>query len=84
MGVQIFRGGGFQISRDRSRLLSLEVVSCLDPTPKRRKGSGTHRALLGRTGCSMSCDRHDNASYRHGNASSALTCSNRRQACGVT
>ena len=31
----------------------------------------------------MSCDHHDNASYRHGNASAALTCSNRRLARGV-
>ena len=28
----------------------------------------------------MSCDRHDNALYKHGNASAALTCSNRRLA----
>ena len=32
--------------------------------------------FLGCTGCSMSCDCHDNVSFWHGNASTALTRSN--------
>ena len=43
---------------------------------KRRKGL-VHIDFLGCTGCSMSCDCHNNALFWYGNASMALMCSNR-------
>jgi hypothetical protein len=50
----------------------VHVVSSPHPTPKRRKGSGPHQALLGHTECCTSYDCHDNALFWHGNASTAL------------
>ena len=47
------------------------LVSFPDPTPKREKGLVYIEHFLGHTGNSMSCDCHDNSSFRHGNASTA-------------
>ena len=52
------------------------LVSFSDPTPKWRKDLIHIEHFLGRTGCSMSCDCHDNAPFWHGNTSMALKCSN--------
>ena len=47
----------------------LIVLLFPDPAPKRKKGLVSIEYFLGRTGNSMSCDCHDNASFRHGNTS---------------
>ena len=43
------------------------------PRPQGGKGLVYIEQFLGHTGCSMSCDWHDNASFWHGNASTTLT-----------
>ena len=53
------------------------LVSFPDPALKEGRGLVYIERFLGRTGCSMSCDWHDNASFGHGNASNALTRGNR-------
>ena len=57
---------------------SILIVSFPDPAPKREKGLVYIEHFLGCAGNSMSCDCHDNASFRHdkalfrhGNASTA-------------
>ena len=59
------------------------VVSSPDPTPKRRRGSGTHRALFEVHRMQHVMWRSWQALFRHGNASVTLTCSNRWLARGV-
>ena len=47
----------------------------LVPRPCLKEGKGLVHIehFLGRTGCSISCDWYDNASFWHGNASTTLT-----------
>ena len=49
------------------------IVSFLDPALKEGKGLVYIERFLGRTGCSISYDWHDNASFWHGNISTPLT-----------
>ena len=50
------------------------LVSFPDPALKEGKGLVHIERFLGCTGCSISCDWHDNASFWYGNASTAFTC----------
>ena len=53
------------------------VVSSSDPTLKEGKGLLYTERYLGCAGCSMSYDWHDDTSFWHDNASTALTHSSR-------
>ena len=53
--------------------MGVTLVSFPDPALKKGKGLVYIERFLGCTGCSISCDWHDNASFWHGNASTALT-----------
>ena len=59
---------------DKSHLFKAlySLVSFPDPTLKEGKGLVYIECFLGCTGCSISCDWHDNTSFWHGNASTTL------------
>ena len=70
--------------RDLHVTVKVQHCSLISPTLEEGKGLVYIEHFLRRTGCSMSCDCHDNTSFRHNNASTTLTRSNSWVQCNIT